>query len=117
MLTFTRETWLIIRLLSRWRVASESASTLLEQIGALLVEWYPDTNKVFDRKKNVDTVLQVMVHIRTLVTECPPARILSLLSPLADGLAVWVGDEKQRVPVQKYNDIVSLFKSLYPSIP
>ncbi len=108
--SLTRVSWFIVRLLSRWQAASEFAPTLLATVADFLVELYPDSDddEKLDTTENLDTALPVIQHIWKIIQECPPAHFLSLLSPLADGLAVWIGDEHEYVPVQVYNNIVSL---------
>ncbi|TFK93094.1 hypothetical protein K466DRAFT_538625 [Polyporus arcularius HHB13444] len=106
--SLTRVSWFIVRLLSRWQAASEFAPTLLASVADFLVELYPDSDydEKLDTTENLDTALPVIQHIWKIIQECPSTHILSLLSPLADGLAVWIGDEHEYVPVQVYNNII-----------
>lgn len=112
-ISLTRVPWLIT-CLSRWREVSEST---LATLCTFLVELYQDTQVKLDSTENLGTVLQFLAHIGKMIRECPPVDIMSLLPPLADGLATWIGDEYEYVPVQEYNAIVSFHKCSLPWMP
>ncbi|RPD77699.1 hypothetical protein L226DRAFT_544207 [Lentinus tigrinus ALCF2SS1-7] len=101
-----RVPWLIIRLLSRWREAGDFTSTLLGTVAACFTQVYPENQEQLDSTENLGPVLQIVAQIWDIIRNCPPASIMSILAPLADGLAVWIGDEHEYVPVQEYNKII-----------
>ncbi|KAI0720594.1 hypothetical protein C8T65DRAFT_735920 [Cerioporus squamosus] len=101
-----RVSWLITRLLSRWQAANEFTSILLGTVANVLVELYPDSEEKAQTTENLVPAMPVIEHIWKIIQDCPPASFMSFLSPLANGLSVWVGDEHEYVSVQDYNGII-----------
>ncbi|EJF63296.1 hypothetical protein DICSQDRAFT_160507 [Dichomitus squalens LYAD-421 SS1] len=93
---------MLLHLLSSFKLLGEVCGTsiFLWGVGAVLRDLYTDL------PENVSTAVQALAHIRRILEGCPTNAILAVLSCLADGLAVWIGDEAELLLVQEHNDVV-----------
>ena len=60
-----------------------------------------------DLAEHVPLALKILEHIRRILNECPTSGLVSMLTTLSKGLAVWVGDERELLLNTEYNEVVS----------
>lgn len=94
---------MILHMLAQFVIDDDACrkSIFLQQVGIVLRELYTDT------AEDIRAAVQTLSYLRRVVQGCPPDAILPVLSSLADGLSVWVGDEDEVLRIQDHNDVVS----------
>ncbi|KAI0632232.1 hypothetical protein C8Q77DRAFT_1197483 [Trametes polyzona] len=100
---FLEQPELATHLLSRLRLSSlttSSPSAFLQAVDGFLHSLYCAL------PERVAAALQLLKQIHRIIEECPPDALVSSLSILSNGLAIWIADEKELLLVEEYNNIV-----------
>ncbi|CDO69848.1 hypothetical protein BN946_scf184884.g7 [Trametes cinnabarina] len=93
---------IVLHMLDHLRLSDDSGHPLkfLRCIDDLLCILYSDL------PENVSLALQILGHVRRIVSECPTRALVTVLATLSKGVATWVGDERERLLNAEYNEVV-----------